>query len=87
MARQKATVTLDRSKADVAKALIRAKSLSETIDVALDRLIHAEHLRHDVAAYRRAPLTDDELSIADLPVRFDLDDDDVDYKAIYAKRR
>jgi hypothetical protein len=87
MAREKATVTLDRRKADLARALIRARSISETIDVALDRLIRSAQLRHDVATYARVPLTKVELLVADLPVEFDLDDDDVDYDALYGKRR
>jgi hypothetical protein len=87
MAREKATVTLDRKKVDAAKALVRAKSLSETIDIALDRLIRAERLRRDVRAYASQPLTDAELAVADLEVAFDLGDDDVDYDAIYARRR
>jgi hypothetical protein len=87
MAREKATVTLDRRKASAAKALVRAKSLSETIDIALDRLIRTEQLRRDVAAYSKRPLTDDELGIADLPVELDLGDGAVDYDAIYGKRR
>lgn len=87
MARQKATVTIDRRKLETAKALIRVGSLSDTIDVALDRLIRAEQLRRDVATYARQPLGADELDLADLPVEFDLDDDDVDYDALYGKRR
>jgi len=87
MAREKATVTLDRKKAATAKALVHAKSLSETIEIALDRLIHVEQLRRDVAAYARRPPTDEELGIADLPVQLDLGDEDVDYDAIYGKRR
>lgn len=87
MAREKATVTLDRKKADLAKTLIRARSISQTIDVALDRLIQSAQLRHDVAAYKRMPLTKQELLVADLPVELDLDDDDVDYDALYGKRR
>lgn len=87
MAREKVTVTLERSKAAAARGLVRAKSLSETIDIALDRLIRAERLRRDVAAYTSKPLTDEELAIADLPVVFNLDDDDVDYDAIYGRKR
>jgi hypothetical protein len=84
MAREKATITLDRSKARAAMALIRSDSMSDVVDVALDRLIHAEQLRRDVAAYLGAPQgAEDELLLAGLPVRLDLDDDDVDYDALY----
>ena len=37
-------MTLDRAKVEVARSLVRAKSISETIDVALDRLIRALEL-------------------------------------------
>lgn len=87
MAREKATVTIDREKLEQARALIRARTMSEAIDVALDRLIRAEQLRRDVAVYAREPLTAEELELVDLPLDFDLDDDDVDYEALYDKKR
>lgn len=87
MARQKVTITLDRAKADAARALLDVKSISETIDLALGRLIRAERLRRDVATYSGVPLTADELAVADLPVALDLDDADVDYDKLYGKRR
>jgi hypothetical protein len=87
MAREKATVTLDRGKANAAKSLVRAKSLSETIDIALDRLIRAERLRHDVSSYTSRPPTDEELAVGNLPVAFDLGDDDVNYDVVYARPR
>jgi hypothetical protein len=87
MAREKVTVTLDRRKLSAARTLIRGKSNSETLDVALDRLIRAERLRHDVAAYEREPLRSDELAVADLPLELDLDDQDVDYDAVYGGRK
>jgi hypothetical protein len=86
MAREKATVTLDRSKVDTAKTLIGARTISDTLDIALDRLIRAEQLRRDVAAYRRAPPGDDELAIADLELELDLDDADIDYEGLYGGR-
>ena len=83
MAREKATVTLDREKARSAMALTGGRSMSEVIDLALDRLIHTERLRHDVAAYKRTPPSVAELALADLPVHFDLGDEAVDYDALY----
>ena len=83
MARDKATITLDRSKVQRAMALSGGTSMSEVIDIALDHLIRSEQLRHDVGAYTRQPLTDDELAVADLPVTLDLADEDVDYEALY----
>jgi len=83
MAREKATVTLDRDKVEEARALIGGRSMSEVIDVALDRMIRTERLRRDVEAYSRHPQGPTELGVADLPVTLDLDDDEVDYDALY----
>jgi hypothetical protein len=83
MAREKATITLDREKVRAAMELTDRRSMSDVIDLALGRLVHAERLRHDIAAYRRVPTTDDELALAGLPVHLDLGDADVDYDVIY----
>jgi hypothetical protein len=83
MAREKATLTIDREKLERAKSLLAASSLSQAVDVALDRLIHSEQLRRDVAAYAREPLEADEIDVADLPVELDLGDDGVDYDSLY----
>ena len=83
MAKSKATITLDKEKASKAAALVGLRSLSETVDMALDRLIHAEQLRKDLLAYGRWPLDESELAIGDLAVSFDLADEDVDYEALY----
>jgi len=77
---------LDRDKADVARSLTGAASVSDVLDLALDRIIHDEQLRNDIAAYRRQPVTDNELALAELHVEFDLGDDDVDYEAIYGEQ-
>lgn len=86
MAKEKATITLDRTKVEAARALIGGRSVSEVIDVALGRLIRSEQLRRDVEAYSRRPPTADEMALADLPVTLDLGDDDVDYDAHYGQR-
>lgn len=82
MARSKTTITVDRAKVDDAVALTGAPSTSAVIDIALDRLIQAERLRRDVAGYVADP-QDRREALADLPVAFDLGDDDVDYDALY----
>ena len=87
MPREKATVTIDRGKLELAKELIHVRTMSEAIDVALDRLIRGEQLRRDIAAYAREPLTADELALADAPFDLDLADDDVDYEALYGDQR
>ena len=58
-------------------------STSEIIDLALDRIIRAERLRRDLAAYRRVPPTDAELELALLAQTAALDDD-TDWAALYA---
>jgi hypothetical protein len=86
MAREKATITLDRDKAAAALALIGANSTSEVIDVALDRLIRAERLRADVAAYERVPLTQDDVELASRGDTSGIGDD-TDWDALYADDR
>ena len=87
MARQKATVTLDRRKVDEARELTGQKSTSAVIDLALERLVRSERLRRDIEAYGRTPLSGDELLIGDLPVELDLGDGDVDYEKHYGKKK
>ena len=83
MARQKATITLDRDKASAARALLGVGSTSEAIDVALDRLIHAEQLQAEIAAYRSVPPTSDEVALASFGDAGTLGDD-TDWDALYA---
>jgi hypothetical protein len=82
-ARDKATITIDRAKVRMAMSLTGGSSMSEVINLALDRLIASRQLRSDVAAYAREPLSEDGIVLADLPVRLDLDDEDVDHEALY----
>lgn len=82
MAKEKVTITLDRNKADRARALLSARSTSEAIDLALDRLIRAEQLRRDIAAYRRVPPTGDEKRLANLADGSGVTDE-TDWEALY----
>jgi hypothetical protein len=84
MAKQKVTITLDRSKADNARSLVGARSTSEVVDIALDQLIRAERLRQDVAAYRRQPPTEAEREVALLAEAAGLDDE-TDWEAAYSE--
>ena len=83
MAKEKVTITLDRAKAEEARALGGAKSTSEVIDMALDHFIRTERIRADVEAYRRRTPNQDELDLAPLG---DTDSvaDDTDWEALYA---
>jgi hypothetical protein len=87
MAREKATITLDRDKAAKARLLVGGRTTSEVIDIALERLIRSLELRRDIQAYLDRPATKDELALAELPVEFDLGDDEVDYDAVYGPDR
>jgi len=82
MAKEKVTITLDRFKADDARSLLGVKTTSEVIDVALDRLIRAERLRRDIAAYRRVPPNDEELALSLLSAPMGIEDD-TDWEALY----
>ncbi|HET9061031.1 MAG TPA: hypothetical protein VFN61_14015 [Acidimicrobiales bacterium] len=84
MAKEKATITLDRRKAEEARALVGAESTSAVVDLALDRLIRLERLRRDIGAYRATPPTDDEVALADL-AGGGLLDDDTDWAALYSE--
>jgi hypothetical protein len=83
MAREKVTITLDRAKAEAARQLVGARSTSEVVDLALDRLVRAERLRHDVEAYRRQPPTADERALADF-AETAVVQDDTDWELLYA---
>jgi hypothetical protein len=84
MAKEKATITLNREKAEEARALVGADSTSAVVDVALDRLIQLERLRRDITAYRANPPTDDELALAEL-VGEGLLEDDTDWADLYGE--
>ena len=82
--KQKVTITLDRKKADEARALVGVRSTSEAIDRALDELIRAARLRKDVAAYRQRPPSDAEVKLAELADTTAFEDD-TDWEALYAE--
>jgi hypothetical protein len=82
MAKEKATITLDRAKAAEARNLVGAASTSEVIDLALSHLIRAQRLRADVAAYRSEPPTPGEVELALLAETSGLADD-TDWDALY----
>ena len=76
MAREKATITVDRGKLSEARAMLGVSSASAAIDVALSELIRRHRLLHDVRAYARTPPTDEEAAPSRvLPDWSDLADD------------
>ncbi len=82
MAKHKVTVSLDRAKAETARALVSARSTSEAIDIALDRLIRAERIQRDVEIYKARPQTAEEI-VRPHRAYVGLDDDDTDWAAAY----
>ncbi|HEY3842930.1 MAG TPA: hypothetical protein VGL48_06720 [Acidimicrobiales bacterium] len=83
MAKEKVTITLNRAKAAQAVAVSGARSTSEVVDLALDRLIRAELLRADIAAYQGVPPTTSELEMALLADTGGVADD-TDWEQLYA---
>jgi Bacterial antitoxin of type II TA system, VapB len=83
MPRLKTTVSIDEQSLRDASELLGLTSTSEVVDVALERLVHTERLIRDLRAYIGRPPTEEETLFGQIPVKLDLDDDDVDYDALY----
>lgn len=76
VAKEKATITVDRVKLSEARALLGVSSASAAIDVALTELVRRHRVLHDVNAYIKTPITDEEAALSDaLPDWSDLADD------------
>ena len=83
MARDKATITVDRAKLDRVRELTGAASASQAIDIALAELIRVDRVRRDIAAYRRQPSSDDEIALTHRRPDWSDLDDDTDWEAVY----
>ncbi|MGQ0849680.1 MAG: hypothetical protein ACT4OP_11280 [Actinomycetota bacterium] len=79
MAKEKATITVDRAKLEEARHLLGAASASAAIDAALAMVIRRERVRHDVEAYMRLPQTEDEAALGRMPRDWADLADDVDW--------
>jgi Bacterial antitoxin of type II TA system, VapB len=76
MAKEKATITVDRAKLSEARAVLGVSSASAAIDVALSELIRRHRVLNDVKAYTGTPATVDEVALGHaLPDWSDLADD------------
>jgi len=76
MAKEKATITIDRAKLSEARAVLGVSSTSAAIDIALSELIRRHRLLHDVEAYTRTPPADENAALGyALPDWSDLSDD------------
>lgn len=81
VAKEKATITVDRGKLSEARAVLGVSSASAAVDVALSQLIRRYRVLHDVEAYTKTPPTDEEAALGH--ARLDWSDlaDDTDWDA------
>lgn len=86
MTKKKTTITVEPHKLDEARRISGAASASAAIDVALDRMIRAERLRRDVAAYAGTPPTDEEIALAAITPSWETLADDTDWDSLYEDR-
>jgi hypothetical protein len=76
MAKEKATITVDRAKLSEARAVLGVSSASAAIDVALSELLRRYRVLHDIDAYTKTPSTAEEAALGrSLPDWRDLADD------------
>lgn len=86
MAKQKVTISLDRSRVEEVIRLTGAASTSAAIDLALRSLIRAERLRGDVDAYRLTGVTAEELALAQRSLNWSDLEDGTDWDAAFADK-
>jgi len=87
MSKTKASVSLDPVKVAQARELLGGPTLSEVIDIALERLIVGELERRHVAGYLRQPPDRDELAWAEVERDPSAIADDVDWANLYGVAR
>jgi hypothetical protein len=76
MAKEKATITVDRAKLSEARAVLGVSSASAAIDVALSQLLRRHRVLHDAKAYAETPPTGEEVGLGEAsPDWRDLSDD------------
>ena len=83
MAREKATITVDRAKLAQARELTGARSASDAIDLALTELINHEQLRRDITLYAARPPAEEEVALASLRIDWSDLADDTDWDSAY----
>lgn len=79
MAKEKATITVDREKLSEARTMLGVNSASAAIDVALSELVRRLRLRSDMEAYARTPPTAEEAALASASPDWDALSDDTDW--------
>lgn len=81
MAKEKATITVDRAKLAEARSLLGVSSASAAIDIALTEVVRRARLRMDVEAYTRVPSTEEEVALAAVRPNWEDLADDTDWDA------
>lgn len=87
MAKEKATITIDRAKLAEARALLGAGSASAAVDIAITEVIRRGRLRRDVEAYTAFPPTAEEVALGQVRPDWAGLDDDTDWEADWPEDR
>lgn len=87
MAKEKATITVDRAKLAEARAMLGVSSASAAIDIALSELLRRLRVLSDVKAYTSTPPTDDEVAFAHVAPDWSDLADDTDWDAAWPRVR
>lgn len=87
MAKEKATITVDRAKLAEARVLLGVSSASAAIDVALTESIRRHRVLNDVKAYRETPLTGEEEALGRTTPDWSDLADDTDWDAEWPEHR
>lgn len=85
MTKSKVTISVDPERLTEARALA-GSTTSATVDAALRRFIAYERARRDLAAYRRAPQSDDDVAGAEDWADYSDLADDTDWEKLYTEK-
>ncbi len=86
MAKEKATITVDRAKLAEARDLLGVHSASAAIDVALSEVIRRARLRRDIEAYTMVPPKAEDVSLGEATPDWSDLADDTDWDAEWPDR-
>jgi hypothetical protein len=82
--KDKITVSIDAGVLALARQLFADRSTSSVVEEALRSLVREARNQRDAEIYRRIPLTEDELSLADRPTHArEILADDTDWDALH----
>ncbi len=81
MAKEKATITVDRAKLSEARAVLGVSTASAAIDLALSELIRRHRVLQDIRAYTETPPTAEEVALGGIAPDWRDLADDIDWDA------